>query len=242
MSGTTVHRHELKKFGPTYSKEIGWVGCLGKGAFAHRFGGQSWSAIIQEERQHLSPVLLVVLDLGDSRLAPLRSTSLTELPLFSVVHPEAINARQVYEVLTGDRRIQFIEVQECKPALGDLLLSGPPRECPITLREMTAGEIPADDEHYWEACDSFVGGNSFLRVLGPPIWLQWVEEEICGCGRVMHYFAGIGYEDWNSSGTFLEEEPFIGQMRQPRIGVLGHVGSSWKQRLSTSFDRYWRGA
>jgi hypothetical protein len=86
---------------------------------------------------------------------------------------------------------------------------------------MTAGEIPADDEHYWEACDSFVGGNSFLRVLGPPIWLQWVEEEICGCGRVMHYFAGIGYEDWNSSGTFLEEEPFIGQMRQPRIGVLG---------------------
>jgi hypothetical protein len=42
----------------------------------------------------------------------------------------------------------------------------------INLREMNSSEYPIDEESYWENTDDFLGGNSFFRVAGNPLWLQ----------------------------------------------------------------------
>ena len=76
-----------------------------------------------------------------------------------------------------------------------------------------------DDDHgialskddYWKARDEFLGGKAFVRILGPPIWLQNPDFVVCECGRESLYFCSIGYEYLEEYGLFAGRPFFIGE-------------------------------
>jgi hypothetical protein len=79
----------------------------------------------------------------------------------------------------------------------------------IRLRAMDEEDYPIDEDSYWRNCDQFIGGPSFIRALGPPIWLQWVEAATCACGTAMKYVCSIGYESCETPGGFIPDALFF---------------------------------
>ena len=65
-------------------------------------------------------------------------------------------------------------------------------------------------EAYEKATDTFIGGDGFIRVLGPPVWLfETIKPRCPSCRTKMAYVASVGYES-QKSAQFLENgRPFF---------------------------------
>jgi len=184
----------------------GRIGQVGMGEYLHRFGGNSWAVVDPNHSDDL-PVLLLVLDLSDPRLAHAAGGRLRWLPLCSYINNDVWSERQIYTISPQSQTV--IATQHVMPRFhldDSVKYEIPLPEKPLRLRAMTEDEYPTDEERYWNACNGFIGGSSFIRVSGPPLWLQWVQVESCECGKNMDYVAAIGYE---GTAVFLEHRPFF---------------------------------
>ena len=89
--------------------------------------------------------------------------------------------------------------------------SNPLPEKQLKLREMTNSEFVTSEENYWSVCDTFIGGASFIRVLGLPIWIQNPEKSICLCGQEQKYVCSIGYDVAQPTNILGNNSFFIGE-------------------------------
>lgn len=200
---------DITKYGPHMALTKGWIAQPGKGEYGHRFGGDSWT-IAEPNPIFGGATLLFTLDLKDPGLESLYLEETSELPLCSYINCDVWNWKQEFDIQPGSRRVRLLSRSDSKEALDpEYMLPNPLLEKPAFLREMKKNEYPVDENSYWKACDEFLGGAKFIRVLGPPIWLQGAVRVSCSCGLAMKYVACIGYEfDDNHSG-FIEDEPFF---------------------------------
>ncbi len=200
----------LSKYGPQMVVNGGWIGQIGAYNFRHTFGGAAWN-VVDDTGIDKQPTLLITLDLADNRLTSLRASGLSELPLCSHINSDAWVCKQVFQIDSKNRFLRLVEREQQHPATvpADLAFPNPLPEKPIRLRDMSPHEVPSNETSYWQSCDSFLGGNSFLRVLGPPVWLDEPMIEHCACGAQSMYCMSIGYEQFDSPGGYLPERPFF---------------------------------
>lgn len=205
-----MERHDLETYGPHLAGPKGYIAHVGDGEYRHRFGGSSWE-MVDPDKLGYGPTLLLTLDLQDPRLAAIGAIGLDELPLCAYLNCISMR-RQVY-ALDASRRKIVLQDRTLKSPIemldDDILIPNPPPEKGLCLRDMAPDEYPTDEDLYWNCCDEFLGGSGVIRVLGPPVWMQWVEEETCACGRSMQYVASIGYEIENDKRELLDSEPFF---------------------------------
>jgi hypothetical protein len=206
---------DVKKYGPHMSTPKGWIAEPGEDNYRHRFGGNSWAITsgIDYDIDDV-PALLLTLDLQDPRLKSLATPQLDELPICSFINSSFWDEKQVYEIIPQTHTVKLISSDQDNPMDNDNddRLPLPLIEKQIRLRAMEETDYPSNEDLYWENCDKFVNGKSFIRVLGPPIWLQWVEEETCECGSPMSYVCSIGYEnDTDPSGLIPNDYYFRGE-------------------------------
>ena len=172
----------------------------------HRFGGVSW--IPKGFVCNLAPpVLLAVIDFSDPVIEACPEPGLKyELPLFTYINFEEIPETLDYTLDSTKKTVDF----SSHNAPGKLLsvedrLAVPFREVPMGLQPMTNDEIPIDEESYWKACDSFIGGSGFIRVLGVPVFATDAFE----LDDEYTYVASIGYEDPTKNQGLFHVCPFF---------------------------------
>lgn len=189
-------------------------GCIaypGLGRFDHRFGGRSWSIRVANDLLDV-PALLLVLDLTDPSLSSLmKQLDLTELPLCSYINCDAWQEQQVFQLDIRCRQL----VGACTTSAANeqmdasLAFPNPLPERSLLLRSMREEELPSDEAKYWSACDSFLGGNSFIRVSGPILWLQDVLKPKCRRGHNLVYIAAVGHENLRNTNGIVAGRPFF---------------------------------
>lgn len=201
---------EMLKYGPEFATVTGWIAELGSDAYLHRWGGTSWE-ITNSYVFNDSPSLLVTLDLNDPRLEDIRITGANELPLCSYVNSDAWLSTQVFQIDPVSRLVIMSGNQITQPHLleDEDRFPNPLPEKRLILRPMTSDELPKDEDSYWKACDSFLGGSAFIRIAGPPIWLQYAEAHICDCGLPLRYVCSLGYENYDQPGGFISNRSFF---------------------------------
>jgi hypothetical protein len=200
--------HKEPLYGPHMSSR-GYLAKLGLSQWSHRFGGASWK-FDKSNYFHDGPTLLLTLDLTDSSLTPLRCQGLQELPVCSYINNSIWSGRQVFQLYPATHVIGMVhqEVQVPEPLAQIDLIPNPLPEHPLQLIPMTESDVPLDEKSYWDICEKFVGGDSFIRILGSPIWMQRVEREDCTCGLQMTYACSTGY-NVSEPGEYLSGEPFF---------------------------------
>jgi hypothetical protein len=204
--------YDLKKYGPRMKEPEGWIAELGQNGYCHKFGGSSWNvtSAVADEICDI-PVLLLHLDLHDPKLRSLSIPELDELPICSFINSNVWEKKQVFEILPHSHTVNLVSLDQENPIDYDeedrlhIALT----EKPIYLRAMKEEDYPIDENIYWRNWEKFIGGPSFIRVLGPPIWLQWVEEETCECGVLMKYVCSIGYESSETPSGLIDDAPFF---------------------------------
>ena len=176
----------------------GYLVELGQEPYRHRVGGTSWQAV-DPRSGALPPLVVLILDLRDPRLASLHMEGVEELPFALHVNCEWPE-RQVYRIEPETRtmRLVYPEEGQPKPLLPGSLFPNPFPETRVRLRPMTAVDWPLDENARSRLRSEFSGGPHFLRVLGPPIWIEFEEKPTCSCGAPMPYVGGIGAEaEWS---------------------------------------------
>lgn len=197
-------------FGDDYNVPGGAFAKIGSSAYGHRFGGSSWK-VIDQAPLFGGPTLLFVLDLRDPLLAGLRETRLSELPLCTYASCGVWAWPQVYQILPHDTEI--VLTQRTDPPTEEHYpeFAGPLAEKRLSLIPMTASDYPTTEDIYWKASDSFLGGASFIRILGPPLWMYAPAVVRCECNRTMDYVAALGYERPLGPSEFIEDGLFLGE-------------------------------
>ncbi len=203
-----MSRSTLARYGP-HMRAQGYVARRGGDNYHHVFGGNRWNTANECPVCH-GPVVLLNLDLSDPRLASLSSPTLRELPVCSCINCDAWTGRQVYEIDGTKRKVTLVrrEIAEATPLAEVDQFPVPLPETTLSLHALSAEEMCVDEASYWTACDQFLGGNSFIRVLGAPVWLEYAEEEFCDCGQQMLCFCSIGYEAYEKT-SLLPDRPFF---------------------------------
>lgn len=177
--------------------------------FNHYFGGQSWR-IDDAHPIFGGPTLLLTLDLADPRLEALALEGIPELPLCSYINCDIWTGKQEFKMQPDSRIVRLVSRSDAREAPDpEIMLPNPLIGQPHDLREMEKREYLVDEDSYWRACDGFIGGSSFIRVLGPPLWLQGSEKVNCSCGAGATYAACIGYEFSENLSGFIENEPLF---------------------------------
>jgi hypothetical protein len=194
-----------KKWGPKYSRP-GWIAVLGAGKYQHRFGGIGWTANGPLDDAYGPPALILTLDLTDPRLAEAKpkNKGCRELPLFSYVNG-MVEAVQRYRVDHTSHTVRFFKAEPLSGTIESLAIC--PNPLPtrkLKLRRMKKSELPTSETAYWKACDTFCGGDGWLRIGGEPLWLYEPEKHTSSKGRPMKYVAAVGY-DTNRNSPFLDE-------------------------------------
>jgi hypothetical protein len=202
--------YDVEKYGAHLSASTGWIAVPGEEVYNHRFGGDSWKVLGTHDDCD-APTLLLTFDLRDAKLDRLGISTLSELPLCSYLNCDAWAGKQFFQILPDAKTVTLLNAENSSPSLlsEEDRLPNPLPESRIKLRAMSREDYPIDEEAYWDACDKFVGGNAFIRVLGPPIWLQWVEQEVCKCGARMQYVSSVGYEAYDQPGGVIPDKPFF---------------------------------
>ena len=203
-------------WGATFNKP-GWIAILGEDSeYTHRFGGQKWQATGPLDHAYGRPILLLTLDLNDTRLAGLGldNSCGSEIPLFSYINGMT-EPVQRYTVNHDNKTVTFVEATALNETLEPLSIC--PNPLPtraLDLRPMNSSELPTNEPSYWTACDTFVGGDGWLRIGGPPLWLYDPEQHVSRDGEPMTYVAAIGY-DTNADSPFLDD---------PEMLMFGEMG------------------
>lgn len=181
-----------KSYGPSYDGPRGGIAHFGSGQFNHRFGGDSW--MIREAAPiHGGASLVMVLDLSDPLCSMFCENRVGELPIPSYLSCDIWTSPQFYRVDYQHRVITLVERREPVSEVFFPELCPPLPESPLILLPMTDLDLPSSEEKYWGVVDMFVGGDRFLRVCGPPLWIDWPLKMMCDCGREMPYVVGMGY-------------------------------------------------
>ena len=201
--------YNLPTYGPQMSANGGWIARAGEDKFAHIFGGSSWN--VHDVNNHRSqPTLLINLDLEDPRITLPKIAALQSLPLCSHINSDAWTTKQTYQINPATKTVTLVtESASPEPFNEQDLFPNPLPERRLRLDKMSLEDYPSNEEMYWKACDRFLGSSSFIRVLGPPLWLQWVEEEVCECGLPMGYVCSIGYENYDIPSGLIPNRPFF---------------------------------
>ena len=200
------------RFGPQYLRPKGYVVESGvSSGYKHRFGGASWK-VVDEQSVEDGPALLFVLDLSDPKLSMLGVSSLKEeLPICSYINSDVWLHEQVFKIDESAREVLLLKKSTGSVNILDDedRMPNPLPEKLIDLREMNSSEYPVDEETYWENTDDFLGGNSFFRVAGNPLWLQEPEKIDCSCGTEMKFVMCIGYEGWGGPFQYIADMPYF---------------------------------
>ena len=203
------------KYDRSYKNLDGWTACLGPDDYHHRFGGSSWT-VEGNRLQEDAPAILLNLDLTDPRLKDLDRANIGELPLCSYLNCGIWEQEQIYQLHPGEKKISLVQPfnDPVDYAEREDYIRVPMGEKRITLVKMGDGDIPVDEDSYWRACDSFLGGDHPIRILGAPLWLQEAESPECICHKKMKYIASIGYENFNEPAGFLDQDNplFLGEI------------------------------
>jgi len=203
-------------FGPSYLDRVGGIGLPGNSRFKHRFGGDSW-LVDDTTPLEVKPCLILTLDISDPILASLSDTSLNELPLCSYVSCDLCSSPQFYRVDQQLRRVTCLQ-RSSVPGNAQCGSSTPRlKEKSLIIQTMTDEDFPTSESAYWRASDLFLGGGRFIRVLGPPLWLDAVEIVQCNCGRTMKYVCSLGYETRPPYSQLIENQPVM----------FGEMGIYW---------------
>src|SRR5882762_4835404 len=196
-------------YGPQMAATQGWIAKRGEDQFAHTFGGNSWD-IADVNNKLCKPTLLMTLDQKDPRISLPKIGSLQSLPICSQINCDSWHARQTYQIELASKRVTLLAENTSPQPFDDMdLFPNPLPKSRITLDKMELADYPLTEEMYWKACDRFLGSSSFIRVLGPPLWMQWVEKEICECGLPMEYVCSIGHEDYEHPSGIIPNRPFF---------------------------------
>jgi hypothetical protein len=200
---------DTSKFGPAFKDKGLWV-APEQGPWRHRFGGASWR-VVDPDPLCDGPSLLFVLDLADPSLVALRTPGLDELPLCSYVNSLVWEGRQRFHLSGAEHTANMLKRESASRECLDEAdrYPNPLNERPISLIPMTDEGLPLDEERYWSACDDFVGGTRFARILGAPLWLEQPHEEVCRCGRAMLHVAAVGYESLDHPSGLVPGRPFF---------------------------------
>lgn len=187
----------------------GYAAELGKDQYRHRFGGTEWS-IHTPAGAFPPPITLLTLDMSDPRVCA--GSDFRDLPLCSRIDGASIE-RQSYTFEPGGRVIAFEGSRWHVPIDVADILPSPLVQRELKLRLLRAEEEPEQASKY-DAQDTFLGGDAFLRIRGTPIWLTDTEEVHCVCGREAEFIAAIGYENYDRpSGIVLPNRAlFIGEL------------------------------
>jgi hypothetical protein len=170
----------------------------GEEQYRHRVGGVSWKAV-DPRSAALPPLVLLVLDLRDPRLASLHMEGVEELPFALHVNCDW-QERQVYRLEPETRTVRLLypEDGQPKPMPPEDFFPNPFPETQVHLRPMTAADWPLDENALSRLQSEFCYRTPFLRVLGPPIWIEEEVNPTCSCGAPMPYLGGIGAgAEWN---------------------------------------------
>lgn len=187
----------------------GWIASPIQDGFIHTFGGERW--ILEDENPvGDGPHLIISLDLNDPRLSSLQSARSDFLPVCSYINSDVWVRPQSYTFASQRRTVFYLNHSDndVYALPSSLAYENPLPEGIFGLREMTQTELGLTEDDYWKASDTFIGGQSFIRILGPPIWLQGEEVVECTCGESASYFCSIGYEFPEDYG-FLGGAPFF---------------------------------
>lgn len=203
-----------EKFGPKFSSSPGFIVEAAKDArFGHKFGGSTWD-IVDAQLVDDGPALLLTLDLSDPKLSEVSPNGLLELPIVSYINNDIWLEEQTYKIEPSSKTVTMLRKSRHVgyTLSGDDKLPQPLPERQVTLRPMNSSEYPTDEGLYWENTDEFLGGKSFLRVVGHPLWTQNECDVACRCGEKMTFVLGLGYEGWEEPFIFMEDQPlFLGE-------------------------------
>lgn len=204
-----TRRHDVPRYGPRMAIPRGWIAKPGEDQFAHTFGGSSWD--VSDENNDLpKPALVMTLDLNDPRINLPKIDGLHLLPICSHINCDAWTKTQTYQINPDSRRLSLVSENDAFFQFDEMdRFPNPLPETRIVLAQMDREDYPINEEMYWTACDRFLGSSSFIRVLGPPVWLQWVDEPVCKCGLSVEYICSIGYENYQHPGGIIPGKPFF---------------------------------
>jgi pentapeptide repeat protein len=196
---------EVHNYGPHMVID-GYITEPGEDEYQHRFGGSRWQIVAPGGAGEKS-VLLLTLDLRDPRLSVIRIPGLDELPL---VCPLAWLNSLEGTSLRIDPKTRVVHVEPADPAEAELppdeyLIPNPLPETCVRLRPMTIEDCPIDSESFyriWGEIEGKVSGK-FIRVLGPPLWIQNPIRQTCSCGAPMPYIACIGSDNLRQPAPYL---------------------------------------
>ena len=201
---------EEPSFGDRYSSPPGVIAQIGSSNYRHRFGGCSWT-VVDPRPEDGGPTLLFVLDLQDPLLDALEPKGLTELPLCSYATRDVWADAQLYLIIPTQKRVTLL--QKSDPVTEACLheFAGVLPEKNLALAPMSDIDYPTSEDSYWQACDCFLGGTRFIRILGPPLWMDVPATVKCECQRSMDYVAALGYENIRERSAFVEGGLFLGE-------------------------------
>jgi hypothetical protein len=210
MLRVTNHNHRKRPmWGPAYAAPMGWIIRPGSSPYGHRFGGESW-AVVDSAPVAAGPTLLLTFDLHDPLFAAL-ALQLDELPLCTYTTHDF--APQLYRIDSRNRRVELLDKKGPSTEVHLAEFTPPFQEQPIRIEPMIESDYPTTKELYWQACENFLGGARFMRVLGPPLWLYAAATIKCVCGRAMEYVCSVGYETQPPlSGLLPNEAICFGEM------------------------------
>lgn len=199
------------RFGSRYAEPQGAIACQGPSTFSHRFGGSSWS-IEDPTPVFEGPTLLLTLDMRDRLFVHLPRVLGDQIPLCTYLTRDVWVTPQLYRVEPQGRQV----ILEAKgpPATESHFpeLAHPLPESSLNLLPMMESDYPTTEKLYWQACDDFLGGNRFIRVLGPPLWTYSVAKVYCQCSCEMTYLCSIGYESLPPYSCLFGDQPvFFGE-------------------------------
>lgn len=220
-----------KKWGPKYNRP-GWIALLGKGKYKHSFGGTGWTANGPLDDSYGPAVLILTLDLADLRLAEMKrkNKDCRELPLFSYING-MVESIQRYTIDHANRTVRFVQVEPLDGTIEPLTICPNPLPArKLKLRPIKKSELPTSEATYWKACDTFCGGDGWLRIGGEPLWLYEAEKHRSSKGRPMRYVAAVGY-DANRYSPFLDEP---GQLMFGEMGLYYFVSNDLSEVVVSS--------
>lgn len=194
----------IKEYGLHMSAPQGFIVEIGDDSYNHKFGGSSWEIV--DRISSYRPTLLLTLDLFDPKLQSLK-VDLDELPICSHIDCSAWSVKQHFQINSQLRTITLVGLEVVNIENWTTGFPNPLPERSIKLSPMEILDYPTTEAIYWQACERFLNSNHFIRVLGPPLWMELEEQQSCSCGKSMHYVCEIGNES-DSSQDYLDRSNF----------------------------------
>lgn len=197
------------KYGSHFKNEKGYKVKVGFKNYTHCFGGTDW-AVVDKDKSFDGPTLVLTLDLNDPCVKKLKSPGLTELPLCSYLNCSVWEEEQVFKIIPEKKEVHLISKQIINPekAVDEDKLPNPLPKKEVYLEDLNLDEYPLDEDSYWNACDTLLGGDDLIRIL-QPVWMQDVETQNCSCGEQMIFTACVGYENYEILNGFIGNIPFF---------------------------------